>query len=439
MTQYFPYGVKLSQGQMQKLSRAYNIRSSVTLRLNKSDLKGNNELMLTKTQINKIQKAIKMNKGVEIKISKTQIRKVIKHGGALWSSLAGLALPLAKKIAGPLASGALSGLASVGVNKLFGSKGSGFLIPDSKVNQLIQYKNLLTEKQKRDILNALQTGSGVHIKPTQKQMGNGIGTILASIGIPMLLDAIMGKGIGKGLQVDSNRSRRSVPIKLPPKNGGLVFPYRSPPFYGTWDKKGMMGMGRGKKKKRSRVVNGSSRSKSGYGIQQKRLVKNPSVRSTNIKLQAFIDKPLSNFDLINWVNQLGIKYFRGVFSRDDLPDRINEPEVGIINLDSKIGPGTHWVCYRNDEEGGDLCEYFDPFGLIMPTEVLKYLQTSGEKIIYSTDEIQERDSVLCGYWCLYYLLERQKGRSILHILHNSEFDPNDKSKFIIKYFKNLNI
>ena len=70
----------------------------------------------------------------------------------------------------------------------------------------------------------------------------------------------------------------------------------------------------------------------------------------------------------------------------------------------------------------------------MPNDVLKYLQTSGEKIIYSTDEIQERDSVLCGYWCLYYLLERQNGRSIIQILHNTAFDPNDKSKFIINYF-----
>ena len=243
MTQYFPYSVKLSQGQMQKLSRAYTSRSPITLRLEKSDLKGNTELMLTKTQIKRIQKAMNMNKGVEIKISKTQIRKVIKHGGGLWSSLAGLALPLAKKAVGPLASGALSGLASVGVNKLFGS---GFLIPDSKVNQLIQYKDLLTAKQRQDILNALQTGSGFHIKPTKKQMGTGIGTILASIGIPMLLDAIM----GKGLQVDSNRSRRSVPIKLPPKQGGKMYhqyPYQSPPFYGTWDQNGIMGMGNKKK------------------------------------------------------------------------------------------------------------------------------------------------------------------------------------------------
>ena len=126
-------------------------------------------------------------------------------------------------------------------------------------------------------------------------MGTGIGTILASIGIPMLLDAVM----GKGLQVDSNRSRRSVPVKLPPKQGGKMYhqfpqyPYQTPPFYGTWDQKGITGMGNKKKSIRSGFVNGSSRSKSGYGIQQKLLVKNPSVRSTNIK---FIDKPLSNFD-----------------------------------------------------------------------------------------------------------------------------------------------
>ena len=76
----------------------------------------------------------------------------------------------------------------------------------------------------------------------------------------------------------------------------------------------------------------------------------------------------------------------------------------------------------------------------MPTEIQKYLQTSNDKIIYSTDQIQERDSVLCGYWCLYYLLERQKGKSILDIIHNAALSQRDKSvnhKFIINYFKNV--
>ena len=68
------------------------------------------------------------------------------------------------------------------------------------------------------------------------------------------------------------------------------------------------------------------------------------------------------------------------------------------------------------------------------------LRPAGAPLIYSTDEIQERDSVLCGYWCLFYLLERQKGKSILDIIHNTKFSQIDKSvnhKFIINYFKNM--
>ena len=41
-----------------------------------------------------------------------------------------------------------------------------------------------------------------------------------------------------------------------------------------------------------------------------------------------------------------------------------------------------------------LVEYFDPFGLIMPSEALKYFNTSGKQIVYSIDEIQNRNTVL---------------------------------------------
>ena len=46
--------------------------------------------MLTKTQINKLKKAMSQGTGSDIKISKTQIRKAIKHGGSLWGSLVSL-------------------------------------------------------------------------------------------------------------------------------------------------------------------------------------------------------------------------------------------------------------------------------------------------------------------------------------------------------------
>ena len=61
--------------------------------------------------------------------------------------------------------------------------------------------------------------------------------------------------------------------------------------------------------------------------------------------------------------------------------------------------------------------------------------TSGKKVIYSQDEIQNRNTVLFGYWCLYYLIERQKGKSILDVIHHKDFD-EDNSDFIKDYFIN---
>ena len=132
---------------------------------------------------------------------------------------------------------------------------------------------------------------------------------------------------------------------------------------------------------------------------------------------------------MDWVKKLGIKHFRGIYSRDGLPHAIRK-ECGIINLDEIQGPGTHWGCYRNLD---NVVEYFDPFGLIMPNEALKYFRTAREQLVYSMDEIQNRSTVLCGYWCLYYLFERQKGTSLLDVIHNPHFD-DDNSDFIKAYF-----
>ena len=52
MTKYYPYGVSLSKGQLEKFSRAYNNNSAITIRLARNEFSGPHELMLTKTQIN---------------------------------------------------------------------------------------------------------------------------------------------------------------------------------------------------------------------------------------------------------------------------------------------------------------------------------------------------------------------------------------------------
>ena len=47
-------------------------------------MNGADKLILTKTQISKIKKATRDRNGVDIKISKTQIRKAVEYGGSLW-------------------------------------------------------------------------------------------------------------------------------------------------------------------------------------------------------------------------------------------------------------------------------------------------------------------------------------------------------------------
>ena len=171
MTTYLEYHVNLSDGQKKKnLAKAMKTGSELTLRLKNNQLSGGDELMLTKTQLNKIQKAVTNKTGVDIKISKTQIRRSVKQGGSLFSSLALLgakALPYVTKAASKalpaLATGAVSALGSLGVNKIFGQKG-GFLIPQNKIDQLIKHKDWLTKGQKEQILSAVQSGGQVVIK-----------------------------------------------------------------------------------------------------------------------------------------------------------------------------------------------------------------------------------------------------------------------------------
>ena len=38
MTKYHPYGVSLSKGQLEKLSRAYNNNSAITIRLKRPEM-----------------------------------------------------------------------------------------------------------------------------------------------------------------------------------------------------------------------------------------------------------------------------------------------------------------------------------------------------------------------------------------------------------------
>ena len=137
------------------------------------------------------------------------------------------------------------------MNKIFGKgQRGGFLVPIDEIAQLINYKHLLTTGEKKDILKALQTGNGLVIRPTKTQQGGFLGTLLASIGVPLLLNALT----RKGTQVDSTASPlNTVSVYVPDTTNGhgmiTPYPYMSPPFFGTWNNPVGAGV---KKKERER-------------------------------------------------------------------------------------------------------------------------------------------------------------------------------------------
>ena len=97
VAKYTSYGVTLTAGQIKKIKTAHDTRLGVTIKILKRNLKGNDKIYLTESQINKIKHAVS---GVQLKLSKSQLDYMEKVGGFL---------PLLAAI--PAIIGAIGGLA----------------------------------------------------------------------------------------------------------------------------------------------------------------------------------------------------------------------------------------------------------------------------------------------------------------------------------------
>ena len=242
MAQLYEIKVSLSPNQKKNLSNAYHKRETIVLRLTKDSLSGNDTLYVPSNVVKRLEKNQKLRKGMDIKLAKTNIRKQV--GGSLLTSILTLGRTLAPTLGKTLGLSALAGLASEGASQVVkkisgnGIQSGGFLIPQNKIDQLIAYKHLLTNKQKQDILNSLQSGGQLVVKPTKSQYGGFLGTLLASIGLPLAIEAIK-KITGKGApRMGSDLIKGHGAPRL-----GM---YQPPPFIGTWEQ---VRKGGGKKKK----------------------------------------------------------------------------------------------------------------------------------------------------------------------------------------------
>ena len=134
---------------------------------------------------------------------------------------------------------------------------------------------------------------------------------------------------------------------------------------------------------------------------------------------------------MNWIKFFGINNFNHVISRDQIQNQ-NKRGFYIVNLDNKQGPGTHWVAMKI---GQHLIEYFDSFGLNCPMEVVSLSNKIGINYVYNSTQYQDLNSVLCGYYCLFFINERHKNETYYDIIKKfSNTDHANNERLITRYF-----
>ena len=76
MTEYQEHGLNITTKQLKKILTAGEKKTTVTIRILKKNLHGDHKLLLTKTQIKRINKA---TSGLDLKLSITQVKKIHKR------------------------------------------------------------------------------------------------------------------------------------------------------------------------------------------------------------------------------------------------------------------------------------------------------------------------------------------------------------------------
>lgn len=152
------------------------------------------------------------------------------------------------------------------------------------------------------------------------------------------------------------------------------------------------------------------------------------------KPEFFKDVPLSKHDLLKWCRYLNIP-INDVMSRDQRIPHNQTQSLVIYNLEPSYMSGSHWVATFVKD---NTINYFDSFGMPPFQEMVDHSKRKNMTLLHQNNQIQNMKTSTCGYFCLYFLNEMNKGTSYFDLLQ--VFDMHDTAKneiFIAKYFKNI--
>ena len=106
----------------------------------------------------------------------------------------------------------------------------------------------------------------------------------------------------------------------------------------------------------------------------------------------------------------------GVYAADQIPRQIQYGGF-ITNTDASSKPGKHWCAFFFD--GAGQSEFFDSYG--QPPEYYhntfaSCLRNNSRVQLHNSIKLQSDYSNVCGQYCLYFLINRARGRKLKDIV-----------------------
>ena len=106
--------------------------------------------------------------------------------------------------------------------------------------------------------------------------------------------------------------------------------------------------------------------------------------------------PLTNFEIVKYYENES--RFNGVYSRDNLPNKIKDGAY-VINQDDYSDIGTHWIAFYVKN---NVVTYFDSSGVEhIPKEIKASIINRNIKT--NIFRVQAYDSITCGYFCIAFI------------------------------------
>ena len=101
-------------------------------------------------------------------------------------------------------------------------------------------------------------------------------------------------------------------------------------------------------------------------------------------------------------------FFRGVYSRNELPISTPTTSLYVCNKDPNHKPGEHWVAIYIDKNRPG--EYFDSFGMSsLFNEFVTFLDNNSKSWTSNNRIVQDVYSSACGFHCIFYAVHRCVG------------------------------